>query len=354
MWIEISKDVFEESDIKGLNYIFQILSWFPKTISRYNVFINLDEIKHTDNYKKIKLSDINFDEYVEQQFNDFILSNPRNNKRDFTITNKSGASNFNIEEAIRYFNQPLSIVLENNKNDAYFIKALFCHFDSSGVLSEYVENGWIKFENAGGCTNVKNFIEGELKSFEDLASRNNRNPHDYYRGFIFLDSDKEFLSQPQKNQYNNLIAFFNAIGIDAQKYHVLEKRMMENYMPDEVFKELKDLYRGNPRKQNLVDWINAYLNLSHEQKDFLNIKSGFSKETDATGVRKPISLDVLNLFAISAHNLSILDGGFKFLDFKNLFSELFYKSTRINKTTMLNRSNSNEFNEILGKLNKLL
>ncbi len=354
MWIEINKDIFEDSDIKGLNYIFQILSWFPKNISRYNVFIDLDEIKHTDNYIKLKGTDSNFDEFVEQQFNEFILTNSKKKKRDFIISNKIFLNSFNIEESIRFFSQPISIILENNKNDAYFIRAIFNHFDSNKILMEHIENGWIKFENAGGCSNVKNFIEGELKSFEDLASRNNRNSFNYYRCLVVLDSDKEFLLQPQKNQYNSLIVFLKSIGLDNLKYHVLQKRMMENYMPDEVFYELRDSYRGKQGKKVLFDWINVYLNLNDEQKDYLNFKNGFPKEVDEKGLKKPISNSILNLYNIPNLDFQILDNGFKFPDFKNSFSALFYKSERVNKSSLINRSNSTEFDDIIDKIYKLL
>ena len=354
MWIEISKDIFEDSDIKGLSYIFQILSWYPKQISRYNVFIDLDEIKKTDNYVKLKGIDSNFDEFIENQFNEFILTNSNKKNRDYIISNNKSLNSFNIEESIRFFNQPISIILENNKNDAYFIKAIFNHIDSTKVLTEHVENGWIKFENAGGCSNVRNFIEGELKSFEDLASRNNKHPYKYYRSLVLLDSDKEFLLQPQKQQYNNLVSFLQSIGLDNQKYHILEKRMMENYMPDEVFEELKDSYSGKQAQKSLLDWINVYLNLNDEQKDYLNFKNGFPKEYDEHGNKKPISISILNLYNIPERDYAILDGGFKFPDFKNSFSELFYKSTRVNKSSMLNRAKSKEFDEIIDKIYKLV
>lgn len=354
MWIEINNDVFEDSDFKDLNYIIQILSWFPKTTSRYNVFIDIDKVGKTENYKKLKGTDSNFEEYIEQQFNDFITFNPSNKARDYIITNKSTINSFKVEEAIRFFNQPISIILENNKNDAYFIKAIFSHIDNNSILNEYVENGWIKFENAGGCTNVKNFIEGELKSFEDLASRNNRNSYDYYKAFVVLDSDKEFINQPQKQQFNTLIQFLNSVGIDSRKHHVLRKRMMENYMPDEVLIELKNLYYGKQGKKDLFDWINVYLNLNDEQKDFLNMKSGFSKELDIDSFRKPLLNDILNLYNIPELGFQILDDGFKFPDFKNAFPEMFYSSIRVNKMTLLRRSNSNELNEILSKIHSLL
>ena len=41
MWIEIDKTIFEKSDFKGINYLYQILSWFPNgSIPRFIVFVD--------------------------------------------------------------------------------------------------------------------------------------------------------------------------------------------------------------------------------------------------------------------------------------------------------------------------
>lgn len=354
MWIQISKDIFETADYKGLNYIYQILSWFPKNNPRYKIFIVPDQVKETQNYNNFKNSDHDFENLVEQQFNEFIQTQPAEKKCDYIITNQKGDKNFNIEEAIRFFSQPISIILENNKNDAYFIKAIINYLDGSGILKEYIENGWIKFENAGGCSNVKNFIEGELKSFEDLASRNSKDTYHYFKAFILLDSDKEYLTQNQKPQYTTLISYLNSINIDSEKFHILEKRMMENYLPDEVFISLKNKYVNKYKSRGLLSWINTYLSLRDVQKDFLNIKDGFSKEIDKNNVRKPLKTEISDLYSnVTGQNFTIIDNGFKYPDFKNAFSELFYKSDRVNKSSLQTRANSDELIIILNKIRKL-
>ena len=54
---------------------------------------------------------------------------------------------------------------------------------------------------------------------------------------------------------------------------------MENYLPKEVFQEIKrQVKRQND--QDLNDWLDTYLNLtSNEQLDFLNIPDALQKET---------------------------------------------------------------------------
>lgn len=351
MWISIDKDIFENSDFEGLSYIFHILSWSPKnSISRYNILIDLEGIKQLENYTKLKevVKDIDF--LLEKEFDDFISTKPKNSKADFNITNKKDVSNFNIEESIRFFSQPVSIILENNKNDAYFIKSIIEYLDTNGVLKEHLKNGWIKFENAGGCSNVKNFLEGELNSFEDLAFRNHRNKFDYYRGIVILDSDKDYPTQSIQPKYGILLNFLESIGL-KDNIHILEKRMMDNYMPDEVFDEIILELTNSKDDGILKKWINVYKNLDSTQKDFLKYYDGFSFDFNN------LTVGVQTLYNNQqGANFDILKSGFKYKvkGFKNEFPLKFSTSSRVNKHTLESRSGSNELNLILSKISKLL
>jgi hypothetical protein len=351
MWISIGKDIFENSDFEGLSYIFHILSWSPKnSISRYNILIDLESIKELENYAKLKavIKDIDF--LLEKEFDDFINSKPKNSKADFNITNKKDVSNFNIEESIRFFNQPVSIVLENNKNDAYFIKSIIEHLDASSVLKEHLKNGWIKFENAGGCSNVKNFLEGELNSFEDLAYRNHRNKFDYYRGIVILDSDKDYPTQSIQPKYIILHTYLESIGL-KDNIHILQKRMMDNYMPDEVFDEIFLELTNSKDDIALKKWINVYKKLDSTQKDFLKYYDGFSQDFEN------LSIEVQTLYHNQqGANFYILKNGFKYKKyaFKNEFPLKFSTSSRVSKYTLESRAGSDELNVILDKISKLL
>lgn len=336
MWIEIKKDIFEKSDFKALNYIFQILSWYPVGEEpRYHLFVDVDRLKDTANYQSLKSIESNLDENLEAQFNEFVTEKSAGAKKDFTVTKDKASTYFNIEEAILFFTQPVSLVLENNKNDSYFIRAIIHHFDTSEKTKKHLENGWISFENAGGCTNVKNFVDGFLKRFETLACKNNRNLSDYFRGFILLDSDKEY-STHANNKHDHLVNQLRTMGITH--IHILEKRMMENYLPDEVYQEKLQTRGCSPNDKN---WIQTYLHLNPEQKDFLNIAVG------VTGVQREV-----NLFQnLSPQQLASLDKGIAIgkTDFPLLF-----QSPRVNKHSLLSRCNSDELNRILEKINKLI
>lgn len=345
MWVEIRKDIFEDSDFRGLYYVILILSWFPKTFPRYSLFIDYEEVKGTVNFEELLRVDPSFKEIIDAQFNEFITRSSSVGQKDYIVTKaRTGSNCFSIEESIRLFSRPLSLIVENSKNDSNFLKAIFYHFDDSGKLQEYIENGWIKFDNAGGCTNVRNFIEEELRSFEDLAARYSRNEFDYYRAFVLLDSDKAFSDQPMKTQYTSLISHFRTIGISEDGFHVLSKRTVENYMPDEVFRELK----GTINDPDLLQWIDAYLLLSDEQKDYLNINDGFPPGDLDEDIKK------LYESIIGTSNFTYLSKGFKLSGFKNRFTALFLNSGNINKQSLKDRAGSEEFAEILSKIYKLL
>jgi len=351
MWIEINKDIFEKSEFKALNYLYQILSWYPSgSMPRYEVFIDLEKVKHTGNYKKLKGVEVQFDEFLNVQFNKFITESPQRAKSDYKVTKQKKDNHFNIEEAIRFFTQPVSIILENSKNDSSFIIAIINYFDNKGVVKEQLKNNWIKFENAGGCSNIGNFLDGFLKGYEDLAAKNNRALSDYFRGMIILDSDLEYPTQSPKHA--ELIKNLTAKGI--KDIHVLEKRMMENYMPDEIYKQLieEPLPKGlnNTWLNRYKKWINVYLYLNEEQKNHLKI-TGAKIDLNA-----PVDKQAL-YNNLSVSQKTILNDGFYYInaaEHKNKFPLLFIESTKVNKHTMSQKCGTEELQAIFDKIRELL
>ena len=164
MWVEIKKDIFLGSNQRGLNFIIQLLSWYPiDSIPRYNILVNFQEIQQLPLYQELSITE---KEMIQEEFDKAVTEGISHGK--YTITNKNKRKNtFNIEEAIRYFMQPVSILLENSLNDSYFLRAIFWHFDvdennGKRKLFEFVKNDWVQFVNAGGWTNIQNYITGKF------------------------------------------------------------------------------------------------------------------------------------------------------------------------------------------------
>ncbi|SHN45784.1 hypothetical protein [Chitinophaga sp. CF418] len=342
MWIEIKKDIFENlSDFKSLNFLLQLLTWTPDgSVQRYQVLIDFDKVGQFDSYKQISPFD---KELIAAEFDNFVMTG---GKTRYYVTNDNKTPNtFNLEESIRFFIQPASIILENSKNDALFIEAIIHHFDGKiengrQLLKEYINNGWIQFENAGGCGNVKNFIEGKLQSFNNLAQRNNRPNHHYLRCIVVLDSDKHYPGQPQKHEYDALEKYLQ--GISVTNYHILEKRAMENYIPDDVI--IKEL-NGKANQS----WINVYKYLTVDQKDFLSYNTDFSRGEDGKIFLPPL---IAAVYVLSQANLEILHKGIEYPRFKDEFPKLF-NNALVNKKTLRDRAGSNELEIILDKIKSL-
>jgi hypothetical protein len=248
---------------------------------------------------------------------------------------------------LTFFNQPVLILLENSLNDAYLIQAIIYHFDNFEKIKRHLENRWIQFDNLGGCKNLKNFINSKLSSFHLLPKAQ----FNYLRCFVILDSDRISPTKRKEHKHSDGIHFMRRNKI---KYHILEKRNMENYMPIEVFKEWKD--------GQLDGWVDAYEHLSEKQKDFFNINVGFSKKNEVGKSilkREELEKEIQDLYSdISEPNYQTLDNGFKLQDFKTDFPKKFTESPNVNKKTLLNRTseqeNPTEFLEILQKINDLL
>lgn len=377
MWINITKNAFENSDFKGLNFLYQIIS-YKSTSSikpRYNIVIDVEKVKNTSNFQLLKTIEPSLEEFLEAEYNVYV----NGADRPYKVTSQNGNQNYTIEEAITFFNQPVSFVLENNKNDASFILAIIKNFknnDEYNKAQEHIDNGWLVFENAGGCPSVPNFMEGFLHRFKELAKTNKRSISHYFRGIIFIDSDKEFENQPIKPIHKSLLNKLNQLEIDTSnvldandklknqndKIHILEKRMMENYLPKEVFQEIA---RQNSVKKDidLKNWLDAYLNLTENEKlDFINIPDG-----KLLGNNHPIPTELNNLWANLGGNFQKLDNGFKFYGFKENGSlkspkegsfkiemPKWFQKELITKENLSSRAGNDELERIVNKINKLL
>jgi len=321
-WIKIEKNIFEKSDFKDINFIIQILQWSPTpSIKRYNFFINssIEDLEKSKNYQQLSNID---KEYIKIQTYDAFISGKNSNYK-YVISNKSSRKDkeFNIQEAIRYFLSPVSVIIENSLNDSYFLNSIFLHLEpkvsQERKLISFLDNDWIQYVNAGGWTNIKNYVNGRLKSLESFATKHSRKPHVFLRCFVLMDSDKLHFGD-KKDDKEKLKNELEKLGIEV---HILNKRAMENYMPLEVLENLSTI---NSRYSVYNNWIKKYKNYSSDDIDYLNYKD-----------------ELVN-----------------FSNFKDEFPKFFEIQHYCNRKTLLARegglADNNEFLEIIDKVNCLL
>lgn len=327
MTIEINQEVFlDRNNLNKVNYLLNIFNYNR----RYKHFCDYEKIKHTDIFQA--LTDID-KEIIEDYFNRAITQSSR---IDYQVNNIDSYTVFNLDEAISFFNQPLKIIFENSLNDGKFLTALINNFPgNSKEIKRHKENRWLLYENAGGVGNIQNVITGFIQAFENLPKENNR----YLRCFVLVDSDKEYPMPNPKPERKKLYDFLDANSI---KYHELEKREIENYLPDETFQTI----------ESNVDYIQAYLRLTPLQKDYIDIEKGFSPDKNF----KSLSNEVQQLFnTVNDKNLDI----FRKMDlkwkgqFKSIFPNLFLHETvtRVTlKSRVAHQNNPNELEVILDKI----
>ena len=241
---------------------------------------------------------------------------------------------FSVDEGIRYLSQPFMLILENSKNDSKFITALI-EIYGFDVLAKAIANGWMYYANAGGCTNVPNFIEGLLSQYQEKKK--------FLRCFVLLDSDALY------PMHNNLkAAATKKYLLDNNiPHHIWEKRMLENYMPIEA------LPKGS-------DWELAYIHLSPQQMDHYAIHGGFKKDErfacdKKTTNRADLVPEQATFFnSVSDANYVLLYNGLELPNFKEAFPDLFSNRDNVNYDTLQERtahqSNPNELKDVLEEI----
>lgn len=171
---------------------------------------------------------------------------------------EQGTSKYSLDEAKFYLQESVQILLENSLYDSYFLNSLFkCFEKQSTKINVAFKMMWIRYSNAGGKNNIVNYIKGEFRRFE----RAGFNPQRLLRLIVVLDSDR--LNPIQGAQKGDVEQFCIQYNIPL---HILYKREMENYLPDDVFNNM-------PGHLNLVS--QAYLELDENQKDFYDLEKGF-------------------------------------------------------------------------------
>jgi hypothetical protein len=154
-------------------------------------------------------------------------------------------------------------------------------------------------------------------------------------------------------------------------YHILQKREMENYMPEEVFFKIA----STPQDKK---WSAAYTHpdLTPTQKDYLNIPDGFPKHIEAplskkqqrklkkegktnhTTIRRSdraqLTTKIQELYTgVSDTNFDILDKGFQPAKSKSEFPKNFLDDS-LTKKMFQERCNSDELQNIISKITNLL
>jgi hypothetical protein len=328
MWVELKSNLFsEEANPEGLVLLLNLLIYKRQ----HEVFVELTEVRETLVYQSLLSSQ---KKILEELYTRLINDSAKINK---VVSIVEEQDVFNVDEAILYFKQPVLIVLENIFYDAFFLDAIFKNYKKkSKKIKRHFEHRWLKYENAGGAGNIIHLINSYLKSFNSLPKSNKE---EYIRIIVIRDSDKKHSDDTYKN--DDVEKLVKTLNTSAIPYHILEKREMENYLPDEVLKNIG------------TDYIDSYLKLSGVQKDYFDFEKGFEdkgyQDSKITAKTNGLYNDV------AEKEWKVLRLGMN--DSKTILPRLFEKpevTREALEKRVEHQNQSKELEEIINKINKLL
>jgi len=340
MRVRILKDIFE-TDV-FLDDLDNLFKYF-RTGKHSLVLSDIDAIealKATDWYEENPRNQKIIDKFIKAS------AKKNSGRKSITISSQNTDINFKPGEAVRYLDQPLTILLENSVNDSPFINAVIKHFDSDGTLKIAKDEQWFKY-GMGGGSSIAAVVKSDLReSFNHQSFTKDKKV--YLRYFVILDSDK---SWPGMTVPDYKVETFRENDV---LHHVLHKREMENYVPVEAIRKLGDNY------------LNLYIRFpKDEQKDFFDIQKGFAGK--ARNRMQPV--EVLALYPESEvpfGNWEVLKQGitmekYKGNLFKTEFSKLFDDNTVTTATMQAmirhqpkHEGGLNEYEFIIDNIKKLL
>lgn len=246
-----------------------------------------------------------------------------------TLGQNPSTNEYTLQEALDCLQEKLYIILEGH-SDEYFLEALFKKFSNTKKINRLRKKRWL-YHSAGGKNNIITAIDKLL-----LGAR-----WWHLCLFVVMDSDKTEPMAAMPPTQQDIEAKCKDSGI---QYHILYKREIENYLPEEVLTDIPD---------NLQEVCKAYIALSPEQKDFYDLEKGFQDKKQPHDNQKAL---FKNLSEESIHKLR---KGFNRNDFisKQKLPTFFAYET-ITQQNLKNRCahqpNPNELQEIVDKIDSLL
>jgi hypothetical protein len=155
------------------------------------------------------------------------------------------------EEAGNWAEMPLKVLMENIRDWALLIGAIRVY--NKQKITEAYERKWIALFGCGGKDEIMYAI--------------NRESHTKTRLFVFSDSDKISYDAEIGDTQKKIKNLCQLLKIPC---HILKKRMIENYIPIKIFKEIAK--KADPiQSKKISEWEKW----SDEMKDFGDIKKHF-------------------------------------------------------------------------------
>ncbi len=170
-------------------------------------------------------------------------------------------------KAAHFVTQPLTILMENRSTDGALLSIVleFLAPHQLWQLHQHPHLGMIDFFSGGGIGEIPKTIA------DKIAQANNAGIP--ARLLVFTDSDGLFPGDIHKNAQ----IVKTKCAQEGIPCCILQKRAIENYIPDVIFKEHAKRLENTAQKKR----IDVLLAMTVEQRDHFSIKNGFGKENNA-------------------------------------------------------------------------
>ncbi len=172
---------------------------------------------------------------------------------DKLIEYNNGSENMkfiSLDAVKTYLSEPLHIVVENSNSDKLFFSMIY-----HALHNKNLDNRKVKFVHGGGSETPK-----ILSSYNE--------PH---RVICIIDSDKLYPNDPKSEE--KIAEYFTICNEFNHKLIVLERREIENYIPDTLLK------KWAIDNQKLNTKTSKYFDLPKEVKKFFDLKKGLCKKS---------------------------------------------------------------------------
>ncbi|MBL0867192.1 hypothetical protein G5647_12235 [Pectobacterium carotovorum] len=290
-------------------------------------------ISHKDSHS-IDLSNIQ-DLISHQSINDIekeylkrlaVVSSNTNYELTIAISkHRNGKDKFQVSELNGILSRKAIVILENEFSDALFIDAVLKSQQKFSLLQSK-DISW-EVRGAGGCGEIPKHILNESTKMKGMK-----------RILVVHDSDRLYPDHDINQIQTKIIEAAEQNNIYCC---TLEKREIENYIPDNVISEL-DIERRRI--------IESFSKLSSIQKDFFDYKFGFKKKA---GYKCKTDVSFNGIYEnIPDEIYDAIKNGFG----KNISDLAYKKEASITKDDFALRCDkiNSEFNKICAAIEKIL
>lgn len=326
MIVELVSSLFDDnSKFQKLNHLFIFFE-----IGKHKLYLE-DDISESEWI----LSNMHLKSFCELGYKDSVYIPKKDIQLKIESDNNLDYNIYSLEDGYVFLENNLIIFVENASSDRLFLNALFKNLlPESKRINDAISNRWLNIIGPGGKNEIIKAINNELRRY-----RGEKSPNDIFlRAIVIIDSDKKHPNDEIGSEQKKIVEYCLEKSIDC---HILAKREIENYVPNESF-------------ENLLSFPVSveYIKLTNEQSSFYDLEKGFGNKNLNT-----LDVQIQTLFkSIGEKEEGILRKGFISIDKFSPKKEIpnLFKHKNTNRKTLIDKCSNNELLDIIDKINQFL